>query len=64
MILASGFVANSPNSAKHHQFFVSFKNSGKLAKILPEREMSGTAISISADFVKAFTIGKKNELPT
>jgi hypothetical protein len=30
-----------------------------LAKILPANEISGTSISIFADFVKAFKIGKK-----
>ena len=37
---------------KRTNLLIFFKNSGKLARILPEREMSGTAISISADFVK------------
>ena len=58
-MFASGWVANSPNWAKASTiFWSSFKNSGKFAKILPAKEISGTTISMFADFVNAFTIGK------
>ena len=41
MMLASGLVANSPNSASASAVFCSsVKYSGKFAKILPAKEMS------------------------
>ncbi len=59
MIFASGVVAKAPNSAKASGILCSsFKNSGKLAKIRPAKEISGTSIVISAVFVNPCTIGK------
>ena len=59
MIFASGVVANAPNSPKASPiFWSSFKNSGKLANILPAKEIFLVSIVILAGFVKAFTIGK------
>ena len=59
-MLASGLVAISPSSVRASStFWSAFKNSGKLAKILPAKEISFGRISIAADFVNACTIGKK-----
>ena len=58
-MFASGVLANCPNSERASPiFWSSFKNYGKLAKILPANEISLVSIAIFAGFVKAFTIGK------
>jgi hypothetical protein len=38
------------------------KNSGKVAAILPARDISLVSILIPEDLVKAFTIGKKDSV--
>jgi len=54
MMLASGLVASSPKAANASGIlWSSFRYSGKFAKMRPDNEISGTSISISADFVKA-----------
>ena len=59
-MFASGVVANCPSSDKASPIFCSsVKYSGKLAKILPESEMSFGTMLTSATEVKALTIGKK-----
>ena len=63
MILASGVVANFPSSNKASPTFCSsFKQFGKLAKILPVSEISLVSISISEVDVNACTIGKKEQV--
>ena len=60
MIFASGVVAKFPSSNKASPvFWLSFKYSEKLDKILPASEISLVSISIFEVPVKALTIGKK-----
>ena len=56
IILASGFLASSPNSLRWFgTFWSSVKKSGKTAKILAANEMSLVSIVIPDDLEKAFT---------
>ena len=60
MMLASGKVASFPSSDNASTvFWSSFKNSGKLDRILAASEISLVSISISEVAVNAWTIGKK-----
>ena len=62
-MFASGCFAKSPNSSKSLDTCCSLvKNSGKVAAILPARDISLVSILIPEDLVKAFTIGKKDSV--
>jgi len=59
-MLASGVLANSPNSAKASSIRCSgVRYLGKLAIIRPANDISRVSISIAEDAVNALTIGKK-----
>ena len=63
IMLASGVLASSPSSVRASPiFWSSLRLSGKLAKILPAREISLSSSSILATEVKALTMGSRDSV--